>query len=100
MPEPDNRTGVNDFSIGIELMATEKSGFTELQYKSLCNLCDSIETRYGRTFKYVGHDQVSGERAVSLGLRKEIKQDPGDLFDWQYFFFNMEKLRACRTNVT
>ncbi|NLL13399.1 MAG: hypothetical protein GX267_08345 [Fibrobacter sp.] len=100
MPEPDNRIGVNDFSIGIELMATEKSGFTMLQYKSLCNLCDSIEMRYGRTFSYVGHDQIAGERAVALGLRKEIKQDPGNLFDWQYFSSCMEKLRACRTSVT
>lgn len=96
MPEPDNRTGVNDFSIGIELMATEKSGFTGLQYKSLCRLCDSIEIRYGREFKYVGHDQIAGERAVSLGLREGIKNDPGDLFDWQHFTACMEKLRRSR----
>ncbi len=99
MPEPDNRIGINDFSIGIELMATEKSGFTKLQYKSLCRLCDYIEIRYNRIFNYVGHDQISGERAVALGLRKEIKQDPGKLFDWQYFSSCMEKLRASRTNV-
>lgn len=100
MPEPDNRTRVNDFSIGIELLATEKSGFTGFQYNSLCRLCDSIEIRHGRVFNYVGHDQIAGDRAVSLGLRKDIKRDPGNLFDWQYFLSCMEKLRDTRNLVS
>ncbi|MCX7726687.1 MAG: N-acetylmuramoyl-L-alanine amidase [Chitinispirillaceae bacterium] len=93
MPEPDNRTGVNDFSIGIELMATESSGFTISQYNSLVKLCSSIEKRWGKKMTYVGHDQIAGERAVSLGLRNDIKSDPGPLFDWVKFF---EKLEAAR----
>lgn len=97
MPEPDNRTGVNEFSIGIELMATATSSFTKSQYLSLCNLCTDIEIRHGRKFKYVGHDQVAGERAVVSGLRKTAKSDPGYLFDWEYFFDLMEKNRQNRT---
>lgn len=96
MPEPDNRTGVNDFSIGIELMATEKSGFTRMQYLSLCNLCNEIELRYKKVFAYVGHDQIAGDRAVTLGLRKIPKPDPGPQFDWKYFFTRMNEIRNSR----
>jgi len=82
MPEPDNRHGVNEFSIGIELLATERSGFTEAQYEALRRLCNDIEERRHKKMVYVGHDTIAGERAVALGLRKEPKVDPGPLFDW------------------
>ena len=85
MPEPDNRTGVNEFSIGIELMATEDSGFTKLQYRALRELCLGIEKRCGRGMTYVGHDQIAGERAVALGVRADRKVDPGPMFDWDFF---------------
>jgi N-acetyl-anhydromuramyl-L-alanine amidase AmpD len=81
MPEPDNRTGVNEFSIGIELMATGDSGFTKSQYGALRRLCLDIMERYGMTMTIVGHDAIAGERAVAMGLRKEPKTDPGPLFD-------------------
>ena len=82
MPEPDNRTGVNEFSIGIELAATESSGFTDAQYETLNGLCADIEERRRKKMVYVGHDMIAGERAVALGVRKEPKVDPGPLFDW------------------
>jgi len=85
MPEPDSRKGVNDFSIGIELMAAPDSGFTEDQYRSLAALCADIETRHGIK-KYVGHEDIAGKRAVALGLRDAAKTDPGPLFDWQHFY--------------
>jgi N-acetyl-anhydromuramyl-L-alanine amidase AmpD len=85
MPEPDDRTGVNEFSIGIELAATEESGFTSAQYESLRRLCVDIEGRRRKKMAYVGHDMIAGERAVALGLRKEPKVDPGKMFDWPYF---------------
>jgi N-acetyl-anhydromuramyl-L-alanine amidase AmpD len=93
MPEPDNRQAVNDFSIGIELMATAESGFTSSQYSSLLLLCGDIERRHDRRFLYVGHDQIAGERAVALGLRKEPKVDPGALFDWKWFIRRLEEER-------
>ena len=85
MPEPDNRRGVNDFSVGIELLATADSGFTALQYHSLGWLCAAIETQCGITMKYLGHEDVAGRRAVTLGLRTDVKVDPGPLFEWQRF---------------
>ena len=96
MPEPDNRTGVNEFSIGIELAATESSWFTAHQYNSLCKLCFNIEKRRGIEMRYVGHDQIAGERAVAKGLRKVAKTDPGPLFDWEFFYKRMSELRAAQ----
>jgi N-acetyl-anhydromuramyl-L-alanine amidase AmpD len=85
MPAPDNRQGVNEFSIGIELIATNLSGFTHKQYSNLGTLCTNIEKRYGKKMVYVGHEDIAGERAVKLGLRKDIKTDPGNNFDWGKF---------------
>lgn len=82
MPPPDNRAEVNDFSIGIELVATEQSGYTDDQYASLCEVCGWAEGRFG-ALTYVGHEHIAGERAVQMGLRAEPKTDPGALFEWQ-----------------
>ena len=97
MPEPDNRQAVNEFSIGIELMATATSGFTPSQYSSLSKVCRDIEQRYSRRFLYVGHDQIAGDRAVSLGLRSDKKVDPGALFDWKRFLAELEAERRGTT---
>lgn len=85
MPLPDNRRGVNVFSIGIELIATRDSGFTEKQYASLVSLCSNMEKRHKRELIYVGHEHIAGKRAVKLGLRKDIKVDPGNNFNWNKF---------------
>jgi N-acetyl-anhydromuramyl-L-alanine amidase AmpD len=85
MPEPDNRQAVNEFSLGIELAASPASGFTAAQYGKLAELCVDIERRHGRHFTYVGHEDIAGHRAVSAGLRKDIKTDPGSAFGWQEF---------------
>lgn len=91
MPEPDNRSNVNDFSVGVELLATDTSGFTHRQYETLILLCQHLESRFERKMNYVGHDQIAGERAVTLGLRKDRKVDPGTLFDWKMFRKGLEK---------
>jgi N-acetyl-anhydromuramyl-L-alanine amidase AmpD len=83
MPTPDGRTSVNDFSIGIEFVATHDSGFTQEQYASCAGLCRVIDDRIGRTCVRVGHSDIAGPEAVKRGLRKDIKPDPGPLFNWQ-----------------
>jgi N-acetyl-anhydromuramyl-L-alanine amidase AmpD len=95
MPHPDNRSGVNEFSLGIELVATPDSGFTGGQYDALAALCLDIEKRYGRAFTYVGHEDIAGERAVALGLRKDVKVDPGRLFDWKGFRERLDQGRGA-----
>jgi N-acetyl-anhydromuramyl-L-alanine amidase AmpD len=83
MPAPDNRKGVNDFSIGIELIATHSSGFTARQYTSLAQLCAEIAGAAGGDVRIVGHEHVAGQRAVDEGLRAAPKVDPGQEFDWE-----------------
>jgi N-acetyl-anhydromuramyl-L-alanine amidase AmpD len=68
---PDGRSGVNDFSIGIELMNTKDGKFTEEQYDSLNDLLGYIKGR--NKIKYVlGHNQIAPGR----------KDDPWN-FDWK-----------------
>ena len=81
MPAPDNRRNVNRFSLGIELIATRTSGYTEAQYASLTTLLHGIKGRYPIRH-IVGHDEISGPRAVHMGLRADLKEDPGPLFEW------------------
>lgn len=81
MPSPDNRRDVNRFSIGIELIATSTSGYTEAQYQALSALLHDIKSR-NPIRHIVGHDEISGPRAVQIGLRADRKEDPGPLFDW------------------
>lgn len=97
MPPPDNRKSVNDFSIGIELIGTETSGFTQQQYESLCQLSCLIESNHNRVFTYVGHEHIAGVDAVNAGLRMVAKTDPGPLFDWNGFRerLNFIRLLGC-----
>ncbi len=81
MPDGDGRTGVNYFSIGIELTSVhpddERIGtlrepaYTEAQYLALTKLVERLTTRYSIK-KIVGHDEIAPDR----------KKDPGPLFDW------------------
>lgn len=86
MPYPDNRENVNNFSIGVELIATAKSGFTDEQYHTLNWLIENdIHGNAYKVNKFVGHEDISGDRAVEKGIRtKENKKvDPGEFFDWK-----------------
>lgn len=68
---PDGRKNVNDFSIGIEMIATEDSGYTDKQYSAVNALIADIETRH--TVKHVvGHGDIAPGR----------KTDPWK-FDWK-----------------
>jgi hypothetical protein len=67
---PDGRTGVNDFSIGIEVINAEDDKPEKSQYESLGRLLGAIKNRY--KIKYIlGHSDIAPER----------KTDPWN-FDW------------------
>lgn len=71
MPKPDGRKSVNLFSIGIELIGTETSGFTTAQIDSLTNIVADIATRL--PIKHVlGHSDIAPGR----------KTDPWQ-FNWR-----------------
>lgn len=66
----DGRTDVNGFSIGIEMVGTKDSGYTDAQYSALNALIKDIKSRH--TIKYVvGHSDIAPGR----------KTDPWKL-DW------------------
>jgi len=78
MPFPfDERENVNHFSIGIELLGDEVSGFTSNQYHSLALLTETIMRRHPIT-SIVAHSDVSPDR----------KTDPWQ-FDWNAFRLQM-----------
>lgn len=83
MPEPDNRRGVNAFSIGIELIGMYDVPFEDAQYEALIALVRDIRSRHSVPIQnIVGHEHIAGQRAVELGLRRSAKDDPGPSFDW------------------
>lgn len=68
---PDGRTGVNNFSIGIEIMNTEKGQFTNAQYTAVNELITSLKKQYPIK-SVVGHQDIAPGR----------KTDPWN-FDWK-----------------
>lgn len=68
---PDGRKNVNDFSIGIELIATEESGYTDKQYAAVNALIADIKDRQ-KIKTVVGHMDIAPGR----------KTDPWK-FDWK-----------------
>jgi hypothetical protein len=67
---PDGRTGVNAFSIGIEMVNTESGKFTDAQYSAVNQLIASLKKQY--SIKYIlGHDDIAPGR----------KTDPWNI-DW------------------
>lgn len=78
--EDDAREAVNDFSIGIELMGTHTSGFTDIQYVSLARLIQTLKARYP-----IRH--IFGHADVALPAGR--KSDPW-LFDWERLRREME----------
>lgn len=58
---PDGRTGVNNFSIGIEIINNKTDKFTSEQYSSLNDLLRYLRSKY--PIKYVlGHNQIAPGR--------------------------------------
>ncbi len=80
MPE-DGRERVNDFSIGIELIGTEETDFSNAQYTSLALLTKDILSRHPLQYIY-GHCDVAPGR----------KTDPWG-FDWSRY--QQDTLSIC-----
>lgn len=67
---PDGRTGVNAFSIGIEMLTTKKDKLTQEQYDALKLLISDLGGKYKIT-SVLGHNQIAPGR----------KDDPWN-FEW------------------
>lgn len=58
---PDGRDGVNNFSLGIEVMNTQETKFTADQYTALNSLLSSLKNNY--KIKYIlGHSDIAPGR--------------------------------------
>ena len=68
---PDGRTGVNAFSLGIEMLTTKKDKLTEAQYSALNQLIVYLKGKYPIS-NILGHSQIAPGR----------KDDPWN-FDWK-----------------
>jgi len=84
MPE-DGREGVNDFSIGIELIGSEDTDFTEAQYRVLVLLTKDILSRYPLQYIYGHYDIAPGRKTDPWGL------------DWSRY--REDILRSCTQAV-
>jgi len=68
---PDGRTGVNDFSIGVEVINTKSESPNNGQYSALKDLTDYLKNKY--KIKYIfGHSDIASGR----------KDDPWN-FNWE-----------------
>ncbi len=76
----DQREGVNQFSIGVELVGYEDTAFTKSQYRSLCALTAEISSRHPIR-AIVGHSDIAPGR----------KSDPGEGFRWASFMRELKK---------
>lgn len=72
----------NDFSIGIELEGLEGETFERQQYLSLVKLCALLKEEYPN----INQSRICGHSDIAPGR----KQDPGEGFDWKYFFSLLE----------
>lgn len=70
----EGKENCNQYSIGVELVGTEISGFTDEQYNYLIELTNDIKQKYPAitTKRIVGHEHIAPGRKI----------DPGKLFDW------------------
>lgn len=58
-------TGVNSFSLGIELVGTDGSGFTDVQMAALWELLTYLVTRYRiRPDRVIGHADIAPGRKI------------------------------------
>jgi len=71
---PDGRTGVNNFSIGIELIYTKEDAPDEIQYQALSYLIKNLQQQYN-----IPPENILGHKDVS-----PTKDDPWN-FDWEKF---------------
>lgn len=77
------KTGVNAFSIGIELENNGKEPFSNEQYDALGWLCADIAKRRGFDLRhFLGHADVAGKH---LNIRPDPKTDPWGAFSWPTF---------------
>ena len=73
----DGRNRVNDFSVGIELVGSDDTRFTDAQYDLLVNLTRALQ----KAWPAITSDRIVGHSEIAPGR----KTDPGPHFDWDRY---------------
>ena len=66
----------NNWMVGIEMVATHDSGYTDAQYEALIELTEELIEKYD-----ISWDNITGHENVAPGRKK----DPGPNFDWDRY---------------
>jgi len=74
--EWNGKSNCNNWMIGIEMVATGSSGYTDEQYKALVELTEELQDKYNITW-----DNITGHENIAPGRKK----DPGKNFDWDRY---------------
>ena len=77
-----DRPKCNDYSIGIELEGCDNQPYTDHQYRTLAGVTKVITGRWPA----ITRDSIVGHCDISPGR----KTDPGQSFDWGYYFKLLE----------
>ena len=72
--EYEGRTNCNDFSIGIEMEGADNIAYTDIQYRTLAEVSQTLLQWYPLITK----DRIVGHSDIAPGR----KTDPGPAFDW------------------
>lgn len=83
----EGRENCNDFSVGIELEGTDTDAYTKQQYQSLAALVKALEPKLAKKYRIAGHCDIAPGR----------KTDPGESFDWPYFYLLLSTLNGNTT---
>jgi AmpD protein len=74
--EWQGKDNCNNWMVGIEMIATHDSGYTDDQYLALDSLTEQLIMEYG-----VQWDNITGHENIAPGR----KQDPGPEFNWERY---------------
>jgi len=74
--EWNGKSHCNNWMVGIEMVATGSSGYTDEQYKALINLTEELIKEHD-----ISWDNITGHENVAPGR----KRDPGSKFDWDRY---------------
>lgn len=72
----NGRENCNMWMVGVELLATHDSGYTDEQYLALDSLTEKLRSEYN-----ISWDNITGHENVAPGR----KTDPGPNFDWNRY---------------
>lgn len=102
----NGRPHCNRWTLGIELVGTITSGFTDEQYTELAKLLVDLRARYGFPRQNIAGHDTARWAALQAGMSADPKYDPsgrkdgqGDNFSWTRLWSLMDALEGATGDV-